>query len=178
MVALGYGVISPALPSFARSFGVSIKAVTFLVTVFRWPACVLRRSAGSWSSGWGTADLHRRDGDRRGLHRRVCVFPGLLAIAGFPRHQRNRIDNVLCFGAGTDDPYQPARRPRTGRGPFHHVVHGRRGGRPGRRRPGGRLGAHRAVHRVRRRVARCGGGAVFGLRNSALAARGRRRGRR
>ena len=34
MVALGYGVISPALPSFARSFGVSIKAVTFLVTVF------------------------------------------------------------------------------------------------------------------------------------------------
>ena len=33
-VALGYGVISPALPSFARSFGVSIKAVTFLVTVF------------------------------------------------------------------------------------------------------------------------------------------------
>ncbi|ETB48910.1 hypothetical protein O976_17970 [Mycobacterium avium subsp. paratuberculosis 10-8425] len=34
MVALGYGVISPALPTFARSFGVSIKAVTFLVTVF------------------------------------------------------------------------------------------------------------------------------------------------
>ena len=34
MIALGYGVISPALPSFARSFGVSIKAVTFLVTVF------------------------------------------------------------------------------------------------------------------------------------------------
>lgn len=34
MVALGYGVISPAMPSFARSFGVSIKAVTFLVTAF------------------------------------------------------------------------------------------------------------------------------------------------
>ncbi len=34
MVALGYGVISPALPTFACSFGVSIKAVTFLVTVF------------------------------------------------------------------------------------------------------------------------------------------------
>nr|WP_231986622.1 MFS transporter [Mycobacterium sp. 852002-40037_SCH5390672] len=34
MIALGYGVISPALPTFARSFGVSIKAVTFLVTVF------------------------------------------------------------------------------------------------------------------------------------------------
>lgn len=33
-IALGYGVISPALPTFARTFGVSIKAVTFLVTVF------------------------------------------------------------------------------------------------------------------------------------------------
>lgn len=34
MIALGYGVISPAMPSFARTFGVSIEAVTFLVTVF------------------------------------------------------------------------------------------------------------------------------------------------
>jgi MFS family permease len=34
MVALGYGVISPAMPTFARTFGVSIKAVTFLVAVF------------------------------------------------------------------------------------------------------------------------------------------------
>ncbi|MEY8017479.1 MFS transporter [Mycobacterium servetii] len=34
MIALGYGVISPVMPSFARTFGVSINAVTFLVTVF------------------------------------------------------------------------------------------------------------------------------------------------
>jgi MFS family permease len=34
MVALGYGVVSPAMPTFARIFGVSIEAVTFLVTVF------------------------------------------------------------------------------------------------------------------------------------------------
>jgi MFS family permease len=34
MIALGYGVIAPAMPSFARTFGVSIEAVTFLVTVF------------------------------------------------------------------------------------------------------------------------------------------------
>jgi MFS family permease len=34
MVALGYGVISPAMLTFARTFGVSIKAVTFLVAVF------------------------------------------------------------------------------------------------------------------------------------------------
>ncbi|WP_246133528.1 MFS transporter [Mycobacterium helveticum] len=34
MIALGYGIISPVMPSFARTFGVSINAVTFLVTVF------------------------------------------------------------------------------------------------------------------------------------------------
>lgn len=34
MIALGYGVISPVMPSFARTFGVSINAVTFLVTAF------------------------------------------------------------------------------------------------------------------------------------------------
>ena len=34
MIALGYGVVAPAMPSFARTFGVSIEAVTFLVTVF------------------------------------------------------------------------------------------------------------------------------------------------
>ena len=34
MVALGYGVVSPAMPAFARTFGVSIEAVTFFVTVF------------------------------------------------------------------------------------------------------------------------------------------------
>lgn len=34
MVALGYGVVSPAMPAFAHTFGVSIRAVTFLVTVF------------------------------------------------------------------------------------------------------------------------------------------------
>nr|WP_281352721.1 MFS transporter [Mycobacterium botniense] len=34
MIALGYGVISPVLPSYARTFGVSINAVTFVITVF------------------------------------------------------------------------------------------------------------------------------------------------
>jgi MFS family permease len=34
MIALGYGVISPVMPTFARTFGVSIDAVAYLVTVF------------------------------------------------------------------------------------------------------------------------------------------------
>ena len=34
LAALGYGVISPVLPVFARTFGVSISSVTFAITVF------------------------------------------------------------------------------------------------------------------------------------------------
>ena len=34
MIALGYGVISPVMPAFARSFGVSITAVTLVITIF------------------------------------------------------------------------------------------------------------------------------------------------
>jgi len=34
VIALGYGVVSPVLPQFARHFGVSISAATFVVTAF------------------------------------------------------------------------------------------------------------------------------------------------
>lgn len=34
IIALGYGVVSPVLPSYARHFGVSIGATTFVVTAF------------------------------------------------------------------------------------------------------------------------------------------------
>jgi MFS transporter, ACDE family, multidrug resistance protein len=34
VAALGYGVVSPVLPAFTRTFGVSIGAVTFAITVF------------------------------------------------------------------------------------------------------------------------------------------------
>lgn len=33
MIALGYGVVSPVLPAYARTFGVSIGAATFVITV-------------------------------------------------------------------------------------------------------------------------------------------------
>ena len=34
VAALGYGVVSPVLPAFARTFGVSMGAVTFAITIF------------------------------------------------------------------------------------------------------------------------------------------------
>lgn len=34
VIALGYGVVAPVLPQFARNFGVSISAATFVITAF------------------------------------------------------------------------------------------------------------------------------------------------
>src|SRR3712207_7248620 len=34
VVALGYGVVAPVLPQYARHFGVSIAAATFVITAF------------------------------------------------------------------------------------------------------------------------------------------------
>ena len=34
LVALGYGVVAPVLPQYARHFGVSISAATFVITAF------------------------------------------------------------------------------------------------------------------------------------------------
>src|SRR6202000_81038 len=34
VAALGYGVVSPVLPAVARTFGVSLGAVTFSITIF------------------------------------------------------------------------------------------------------------------------------------------------
>ena len=34
VAALGYGVVSPVLPAYARTFGVSMDAVTFAITLF------------------------------------------------------------------------------------------------------------------------------------------------
>lgn len=66
MIALGYGIISPAMPTFARTFGVSITAVTFVVTVFS-----LSRLCFAPISGL----LAQRLGERR------IYIAGLLVVA-------------------------------------------------------------------------------------------------
>lgn len=66
MIALGYGVISPVLPSYARTFGVSITAVTFVITVFS-----LTRLSFAPMSGL----LVQRLGERR------IYISGLLVVA-------------------------------------------------------------------------------------------------
>jgi MFS transporter, ACDE family, multidrug resistance protein len=66
VVALGYGVVSPVLPQYARNFGVSISAATFVITAFS-----LMRLVSAPASG----GLIQKMGERR------VYVTGLLIVA-------------------------------------------------------------------------------------------------
>ena len=66
VVALGYGVVAPVLPQYARNFGVSISAATFVITAF-----ALMRLVGAPPAGL----LVQRLGERR------VYVSGLLIVA-------------------------------------------------------------------------------------------------
>ena len=65
-IAMGYGVVSPILPAYARSFGVGIQAATFVITIFS-----LARLCFAPVSGM----LVQRLGERR------IYIAGLLVVA-------------------------------------------------------------------------------------------------
>ncbi|GFG50185.1 MFS transporter [Mycolicibacterium agri] len=66
VVALGYGVVAPVLPQFARNFGVSISAATFVITAFALLRLVAAPPAGV---------MVQRMGERR------VYVSGLLIVA-------------------------------------------------------------------------------------------------
>ncbi|MCV7434864.1 MFS transporter [Mycolicibacterium bacteremicum] len=66
VVALGYGVVAPVLPQYARHFGVSIAAATFVITAF-----AIMRLAGAPPAGL----LVQRWGERR------IYISGLIIVA-------------------------------------------------------------------------------------------------
>jgi MFS family permease len=66
IVALGYGVVAPVLPQYARNFGVSISAATFVITAF-----ALMRLVGAPPAGL----LVQRLGERR------VYVSGLMIVA-------------------------------------------------------------------------------------------------
>ncbi len=66
VVALGYGVVAPVLPHYARHFGVSISAATFVITAF-----AMMRLIGATPAGL----LVQRLGERR------VYISGLLIVA-------------------------------------------------------------------------------------------------
>ncbi|MBO0677486.1 MFS transporter [Mycolicibacterium sp. S2-37] len=66
VVALGYGVVAPVLPQYARHFGVSIAAATFVITAF-----AVMRLVGAFPAG----SLVQRVGER------PVYISGLLIVA-------------------------------------------------------------------------------------------------
>ncbi|WP_099021658.1 MFS transporter [Mycolicibacterium palauense] len=66
VIALGYGVVSPVLPQYARNFGVSITAATFVVTAFALMRLLFAPAAGR---------MIQRLGERR------IYVSGLLIVA-------------------------------------------------------------------------------------------------
>jgi ACDE family multidrug resistance protein len=66
VIALGYGVVAPVLPQYARNFGVSIAAATFVITAF-----ALMRLCAAPASGL----LVQRLGERR------IYLTGLVIVA-------------------------------------------------------------------------------------------------
>lgn len=77
VVALGYGVVAPVLPQYARHFGVSISAATFVITAF-----AVMRLVGAPPAGM----LVQRLGERR------VYISGLLIVA---------VSTAACAFAGT-----------------------------------------------------------------------------
>ena len=160
VVALGYGVVAPVLPQYARHFGVSISAATFVITAFalmRLVCRAARRIAGA--TGGGEAGLRQRSGDRGVVHRCVRLRANVLAAAAFPVAGRPGIGDVHGVLAGSDDPDLAAGRAWPRRG---HVLVGiphRVGRRTGAGQPDRGPGLGGAVHDLRRRaVGRRGGG--------------------
>lgn len=55
MIALGFGVVAPALPQYARSFGVSVTAATAVVSSFAAFRLVFAPVAGALVQRLGSA---------------------------------------------------------------------------------------------------------------------------
>ena len=123
MVALGYGVVAPVLPQYARHFGVSISAATFVITAFALMRLVAAPPAGL---------LVQRLGERRvyisgllivALSTGACAFAQtywqLLLFRSLGGLGLGDVHGVV---AGPDDPDLAAGRPRPGGG---HVLVGR-----------------------------------------------------
>ncbi len=50
-VALGYGIVAPAIPAFARQFGVSTAAAASVISAFALVRVAGALPAGGWSTG-------------------------------------------------------------------------------------------------------------------------------
>ena len=136
VVALGYGVVAPVLPQYARQLRRQHQRRDVRHHRVRGDAAG-RRTAGraAGAAAGGAADLHHRPADRGAVDRGVRVRADLLAAAVVPVAGRLRLGDVHGVVAGPDDPDLAAGCTRPGGGAVLVGVPGRVGGRPGARQP-------------------------------------------
>lgn len=74
VIALGYGVVAPVLPQYARNFGVSISAATFVITAFALMRLLFAPAAGM---------LVQRLGERRVYVSGLLIVASSTAVCAF-----------------------------------------------------------------------------------------------
>jgi MFS family permease len=74
VIALGYGVVSPVLPQYARNFGVSISAATFVITAFSLMRLVFAPASGLFVQKVGERRIYLSGLLIVALSTGVCAF--------------------------------------------------------------------------------------------------------
>ena len=153
VIALGYGVVSPVLPQYARNFGVSISAATFVITAF----AVMRLCFAP-----ATGLLIQRLGERRVYVSGILIVAVTTGACAFAQtywqlllfRSLGGIGSTMFFvsALGLMIRISPDGRPRPGGGHVLDVVSARVGRWAGAGRGHGGIRAGRAVHHLRRRV--------------------------
>ncbi len=86
VIALGYGLVAPALPTFARSFDVGVTAASAVISAFAVFRLAFAPVSGRLVARLGELRVYSaRPRHRRRVHRGVRVRRGVLAVAGVPR---------------------------------------------------------------------------------------------
>lgn len=86
VIAIGYGIVAPALPTFARSFDVSVTAASIVVSAFAFMRLVFAPASGKLVSALGERPVHIWGIVLVGLSTGACAFAGgywqLLVLRG------------------------------------------------------------------------------------------------
>ena len=95
MVALGYGVVAPALPLFARQFGVGKTAAGAVISAFALMRLVTAPFVGRLVNAFGERVLLATGIGVVAVSSLLAgCRPELLAAAGAARRRRRRLDHV------------------------------------------------------------------------------------
>jgi MFS family permease len=86
VIAIGYGIVAPALPTFARSFDVSVTAASIVVSAFAFMRLAFAPASGKLVSALGERAVHIWGIVLVGLSTGACAFAGgywqLLVLRG------------------------------------------------------------------------------------------------